>query len=74
MIEYCDLSELPVDQCGCRIHARCPTLSLGIFGSRPAPAIEAEWQTTCPACDGEIWPGDRIIRTDEGWTHRECVS
>lgn len=63
----CELSELPIDQCGCRVHARQAA------PARSAPTIEAKCQTTCPGCDDDIWPGDRITRVDVEWIHAECA-
>ena len=66
MSQWCDLSELPVEFCACRIHekqrkdtaepATGPAVSLT---GRPFLARYADW---CPSCEEEIQPGDLIVR------------
>lgn len=73
MSDRCELSGLLVEQCACRIHGQRPDQGLGVFGAHRAPTIEARCVTTCPACDDDIQPGDRITRTDDGWVHEGCV-
>jgi hypothetical protein len=65
--DRCQLSDLPVSQCACRIHGKPEP--------RPAPTgphIVATYPGLCPRCDYTIEPGDRITRTDDGWQHTDC--
>lgn len=69
--ERCDLSDLPADQCACRIHAKPepvpPLIAAGY-------AFEAKYPGRCEACDDSIPVGADICRTTEGdYVHAECV-
>lgn len=75
MTDRCDLSDLPVEMCACRIHAKpeqaidpsSPTIRAGY-------AFEARFPGVCPTCDDEIEPGMDICRTTRGtYVHAECV-
>lgn len=62
----CDLSDLPVEQCACRIHGPKDDIS----GSHPFPA---RFPGTCLACEEDIGLGDRIVREPSGsYVHEEC--
>jgi hypothetical protein len=68
-IARCELSDLPPDQCACRIHAKTAD------DDRPLPGrpFTASFGGSCPACDDRIHPGDQIQRTSEGaYIHEEC--
>lgn len=75
MTALCDLSDLPADQCACRIHAK-PEQAI----NPQSPMIlagygfEARFPGVCPACDEEIEVGMDICRTtDATYVHAECV-
>jgi hypothetical protein len=62
----CELSDLPVDQCACRIH-----------GSKAEPArlspIVARYPGLCLECRVEIEPGDPIVAGQAGrYVHEDC--
>jgi hypothetical protein len=65
--ERCILSDLPVDQCACRYHAKPepPRVKVG-------PSIVAQYNGFCPECGEGIDQGDIIVRTDDGWVHESC--
>ena len=67
MSDICELSELPADQCACRIH------------NPDANRIErrrvvlANFTGRCKKCGEDINLGDRITRGQYGYVHEECV-
>lgn len=70
----CDLSDLPVDQCACRIH--------GPAEERRQPQnftvlarIEAQYPGHCRACGDDYAVSDRItLVVTLGWIHEECAA
>jgi len=65
----CDLSDLPVEQCACRIHAP---------KDEPAPSgrgFVARYDGECPECFEEITAGvDLIVHSImSGYVHVECL-
>ena len=63
MVTRCDLSDLPVDQCACRIHAPVSiTPSEYVITAR----FPARFNSYCDACDAPMAAGASIARTDEG--------
>ena len=68
MSERCELSDLPVEQCACRVHG--PQESAP---SVPSSAFWARYPGVCPECDEEIEPGDMIRYGMDGrYVHAEC--
>lgn len=67
MAETCQLSDLPADQCACRVHAKAEE-------PEPSPAILAKHDGFCRGCDEEIQAGIDMIRHSvlDGWVHEEC--
>ncbi|HEY8881915.1 MAG TPA: hypothetical protein VIM47_00795 [Dermatophilaceae bacterium] len=65
MSERCELSDLPVDQCACRVHApkpeRLETRDYVITARFPA-----RFDSECDGCEKDIAEGDPIARTDAG--------
>ena len=67
----CDLSDLPVEQCACRVHGPHDAAAPGSFGV----PFTARFGGHCQACDEDIHPGDRIVRPDNGrgvYIHEDC--
>ena len=74
MSARCDLSDLPVDQCACRVHAKPEQADPSNPLVRAGYAFEARFSGRCPACDDDIDVGADICRTAEGeYVHAECV-
>jgi hypothetical protein len=67
MSTLCELSDLPVDQCACRIHD--PETVNPAHGVTPR---EARFNGVCVECREAIAPGDLIVGALIGWLHREC--
>jgi hypothetical protein len=71
----CDLSDLPVEQCGCRVHA--PAEKRPTRPERDASpwAIRARFPGVCPECEGRIVAGDLIVQVgaDGAYVHEECA-
>jgi len=67
----CELSDLPEDQCACRIHAKPdPPHTFGI-----AARFAARFDSQCENCGNRIHEGDPIARTQDGdYVCSECVS
>lgn len=69
--ERCDLSDLLVSECGCRIHAPVETERKTL--SRVFPA---QFPGKCAECREPIDVGDRItfvpMMRDGGYVHEEC--
>lgn len=75
MADLCSLSDLPVDQCGCRIHA--PEADKGsqvrpVQAFTPGPVFEARYPGRCVECDERIHEGDWIRVTPDGPIHNDC--
>jgi len=67
MSARCDLSDLPVDQCGCRIHAPEEKPDRGA-------EFEARYAGTCAECDGGFGDGEWIVRHPlGGYVHSTCA-
>lgn len=75
MTVICDLSDLPVDQCACRLHApKAVPLGVETVG-QPFPA---HYPGECARCGSPIVEGDQIARAADrsGYVHadeRECT-
>ena len=68
--ERCELSELPVEQCACRIHG--PREEISTAGRR---TYFARFAGRCRECREEIEVGDMIAPSpmaDGGFVHEEC--
>lgn len=61
MSDICDLSELPVDQCACRIHA--PAEPAG--SASVAYRFRANFTSRCDYCDKRIESGDDMAKMDD---------
>jgi hypothetical protein len=83
-VERCDLSELPVDQCACRIHKpgqetdRPGHLTPEVHKLREyGPPVSAQYGSVCLNCGDRIRFGDEIraAKTPGGtrWVHDECA-
>lgn len=75
MTTRCDLSDLPADQCACRIHAK-PEQAIDPDAPliRAGYGFEARFPGRCPECEDDIDPGMDICRTTDGeYVHCECV-
>lgn len=72
MSDRCDLSDLPVEQCACRIHGPKPEAP---EQRHVLARIEAQYPSTCQAC-GERFPAGERIALDMtlGWLHEGCAS
>jgi len=63
MLERCDLSDLLVTECACRLHATPePAYEAGEITTR----FSARFDSECDGCGGQIYEGDRIARTVNG--------
>lgn len=64
--ERCELSELLVAHCGCRIHKPAPRQP------QHTGSISARYDGTCP-CGSRFLAGDPIRMTGSGqWGHADC--
>lgn len=76
MTARCDLSDLPVDMCACRVHGpKDEPQGSGV--DRVGIAFTAQYEGQCVDCRRPIVEGDRIQRADEdgehaGYVHEEC--
>ncbi|MFL6141595.1 MAG: hypothetical protein ACJ72N_06970 [Labedaea sp.] len=74
MTARCELTELLIDQCGCRQHrdGHTPEEEAERWYDEPGPWFEASYHGTCTSCQEPFRPGHRI-RSDggHGW---ECCS
>lgn len=69
MSERCDLSDLLVEQCGCRVHA--PQVSTSI---PTGTVVSAKYPGLCTEGSDDIKPGELIAMTEDGtWVHVGCV-
>jgi hypothetical protein len=68
----CELSDLPVDQCACRVH-----VPVSITPRQPMEYVitarfPARFDSECDACGNAMSEGDPIARTNDGdyicWT------
>lgn len=65
--ERCELSELLVSQCGCRLHAKPDTA--------PVHTFTARYPGRCRECGEDIQIGQEIINSPlsgGGYVHEEC--
>lgn len=67
----CELSDLPVTQCGCRIHAPSPPAPRDQDEDGPRP-FRAQFHGWCSGCGVAIEPGDLIVSAD-GYLHEGCA-
>jgi hypothetical protein len=68
----CELSDLPVDQCACRIHAPKPDPQQAFVIVARFPA---RFDGNCENCDNRMHEGDPIARTQDGYyVCSECMS
>ena len=77
MSERCELSDLFVDQCACRIHAPLPrardSWRTGIYSI--TARFPARFDSECDACGEAMSEGDPIARTDNNeYICKECSS
>jgi hypothetical protein len=71
MSERCELSELPVDQCACRIHEPKPPAPEYVITAR----FPARFDSECDGCGNAMAEGDPIARTDDGdYICERCAS
>lgn len=71
----CELSDLPVEQCACRVHGPAEQRPARVdAGALPRPLL-ARFSGVCPGCGGRIVPGDVIVwsAVEDGCVHRECA-
>lgn len=74
MTDRCDLSDLPVDQCACRIHAPKPDPS-DMRAFVVTARFPARFNSRCDGCDKAMAEGDPIARTDTAeYICSECAS
>lgn len=60
--ERCELSDLPVDQCACRLHAKPePKIDYVVMARFPA-----HFNSKCDSCGKSITEGEYIARTTDG--------
>jgi len=84
-IERCDLSDLPVDQCGCRKHpkgkvydAQQVRIDVNPRAAGYGEPIPARYHGRCQMCGDDIAPGE-LIRADlptpgrAAWIHANCT-
>lgn len=71
MADRCDLSDLLVTECGCRIHAPTEPDPTG----DPGPPFRARYGGRCSGCDTAIHEGDTIrdAGTPGAYLHEECT-
>lgn len=65
MSERCELSDLPVDQCACRIHTP-PEPERSQRDYVITARFPARFDSECDACGNAMDQGDPIARTDDG--------
>lgn len=75
MTERCDLTELPVEQCACRMHAPQPSVGVRVVEHAPPGWLVARYAGQCAVC-GEPFSEGALIRRDEdtGRWMAECCS
>ena len=74
-MKRCELSDLPVDQCACLIHAPTepPTLSQRVDG-RIQATFFARYDGRCDSCDQSFVSGERICSIENlGYVHEDCA-
>jgi hypothetical protein len=71
----CELSDLPVEQCACRIHAPAEKRPARPERDAPPQVIRARFAGVCPACEGRIVAGEAIVRSGAagGYVHEGCA-
>ena len=71
MSDRCELSDLPVDQCACRIHAKPDPQQAFVIVAR----FPARFDSNCENCGDRMHEGDPIARTQDGnYVCSECAS
>lgn len=73
MSERCDLSDLPVEMCACRVHGPKEERTAPTVG----PVFAARYDGRCAVCDGRAYVGDRcrVLIVDgctTGIVHEGC--
>lgn len=84
--EPCPLSDLPADQCGCRLHrpdggtVAVEPASVRSYGYQLNTVIEARYPGTCQECGDRYEVGESITPQRHGggrvtgrWAHEECA-
>jgi len=66
----CELSDLPVGECACRIHG--PATGRDGSGDEPPRPFRAQFRGWCAGCEDQIEPGDMIVAA-EGYLHEGCA-
>lgn len=61
----CELSDLPADQCACRVHTPSPPGARDMAYSIVA-RFPARFDSDCDGCERRIIEGDPIARTTDG--------
>lgn len=61
----CELSDLPVDQCACRVHAPKPD-PLAWRDYVVVARFPARFTSECDGCGAQMLEGQTIARTDDG--------
>ena len=71
----CDLSDLLVEECACRIHKPEQAINPSAPWVAAGWAFEARFPGRCPDCDDGIDVGADICRTPDGeYVHAECAA
>ena len=74
MDDRCVLSDLPADQCACRIHKPEPRRSVADSDGYIVARTEALYPGRCLACDSRYSRTDPIaLHSEHGWIHEECI-
>lgn len=77
MTERCELMDLPVDQCACRLHGKSERpATVGVVQDCPLPGwIVARYPGQCRSCGEPFTAGTHITSTDgsDGWTAECCA-
>jgi len=71
----CDLTDLPAEQCACRIHSPGPQPTTGVVRELPRPGwLEARYRGQCAGCGEPFAPGALITRDEGtgGWIAECC--
>jgi hypothetical protein len=72
----CEITELPVGQCACRVHGASEPGAGARVSGQPRPGwFEARYPGQCRECGEPFQPGTHITGTDgsDGWTAECCA-
>ena len=88
-VERCQLSDLPVDQCACRLHpkgkaydARQARIDINPGAAGYSEPVAARFPGVCPECGDPFAPGEAIRARSYGgsgntpfrrWIHAHCT-